>query len=327
MKEVTHRSVETNGIRMHVAEQGQGPAVLLCHGFPELWYSWRHQLKELAAAGFRAVAPDMRGYGQTDRPKATDRYTLLHLVGDMVGLLDAMDEETAVIAGHDWGALVAWHTALLRPDRFRGVIGLSVPFIARSQAYPSSSFPETEDAVFYQSYFQSPGVAEADFERDVHVSVRSVLYGASGDAPPAPINAEGHVFMVPRKGGLVANWVNPPSLPPWLTEADVDIYVDQFKRTGYRGGLNWYRNIDRNWELLAPFSGLKITVPALLIAGDRDLVLAFRGMDQVMSNLRNDVPKLHKTLILPGCGHWTQQERPQEVNEAMIEFLTLLDPE
>jgi pimeloyl-ACP methyl ester carboxylesterase len=178
--------------------------------------------------------------------------------------------------------------------------------------------------VFYQTYFQSPGVAEADFEHDVRLSVRSILCSASGDAPPAPINADGHVFMVPRKGGLMANRVNPHSLPQWITEADVDVYVDEFKRTGYRGGLNWYRNIDRNWQLLAPFSGLKITVPAMLIAGDRDLVLAFRDMDQLISNLRNDVPKLQKTLILPGCGHWTQQERPQEVNEAMIEFLKLL---
>ena len=214
------------------------------------------------------------------------------------------------------------HAALLRPDRFPAVIGLGVPFIPRGQVYPSRSVPETEDAVFYQSYFQSPGVAEADFEHDVRSSVRSLLYGASGNAPQAPIDAKSHVFMVPRKAGL--SLVNPPSLPPWLTEADVDVYVDQLKRTGYRGGLNWYRNIDRNWQLLAPFSGLKVTVPAILIAGDRDLVLAFRGMDQVISNLRNDVPKLQKTLILPECGHWTQQERPQEVNEAMIEFLKLL---
>ena len=242
----------------------------------------------------------------------------------MVGLLDAIDQETAVIAGHDWAAPVAWHAALLRPDRFRAVIGLSVPFIPRGQVYPSRSVPETEAAVFYQSYFQSPGVAEADFEHDVRLSVRSILYGASGNAPRAPIGAEGHVFMVPRKGGLMANQVNPASLPPWLTEADVDVYVDQLKRTGYRGGLNWYRNIDRNWQLLAPFSGLKVTVPAILIAGDRDVVLAFRGIDQVISNLQKDVPKLQKTLILPECGHWTQQERPQEVNEAMIEFLKLL---
>jgi pimeloyl-ACP methyl ester carboxylesterase len=324
MKGPTHRFVETNGIRMHVAEQGEGPLVLLCHGFPELWYSWRRQLSALAAAGFHAVAPDMRGYGQTDRPEAIDQYTLLHLVGDMVGLLDALNQETAVIAGHDWGAPVAWHAALLRPDRFRAVVGLSVPFIPRGQVHPSRSLPETEDTVFYQSYFQSPGVAEADLEHDVRITIRTFLYDASGDAPQPAINAEDHVFMVPRKGGMMANRVNPTSLPPWLTEADVEVYADQFKRTGFRGGLNWYRNIDRNWQLLAPFAGLKITVPALLIAGDRDLVLAFRGMDQVFSNLPKNVPKLQKTLILPGCGHWTQQERPQEVNEAMIEFVQRL---
>jgi len=321
MGESTHRFVETNGIRMHVAEQGQGPPVLLCHGFPELWYSWRHQLSALAAAGFHAVAPDMRGYGQTDRPELIDQYTMLHLVGDMVGLLDALGHETAVIAGHDWGAPVAWHAALLRPDRFRAVIGLSVPFIPRGPDYPSKNYPETEDTVFYQSYFQTPGVAEADLEHDVRFSMRAFLYGVSGDAPQPTINAPGHVFMVSRKGGMMANRVNPTSLPPWLTEADVEVYVEQFERTGYRGGLNWYRNIDRNWELMAPFAGLKITVPALLIAGDRDLVLAFRGMDQVIFNLPTCVPKLQKTLILPGCGHWTQQERPQEVNDAMIEFL------
>jgi pimeloyl-ACP methyl ester carboxylesterase len=318
-----HLVIETNGIRMHLAEQGQGPLVLLCHGFPELWYSWRHQLSALAAAGFHAVAPDMRGYGQTDCPEAIDQYNLLQLVGDMVGLLDALGHETAVIAGHDWGAPVAWHAALLRPDRFRAVIGLSVPFIPRGSDYPSKSFPVSDDTVFYQSYFQSPGVAERDLQRDVGLTMRTLLYQSSGDAlhPAIKSKQSGHVFMVPRKGGMMANWANPTSLPPWLTETDLEIYADQFKRTGYRGGLNWYRNIDRNWELLAPFAGLKITVPALLIAGDRDIVLAFRGMDQIVANLSKYVPKLQKTMILPGCGHWTQQERPSEVNEAMLEFL------
>ena len=324
--EPTHRIIETNGIRMHVAEQGEGPLVLLCHGFPELWYSWRHQLPALAAAGFQAVAPDMRGYGQTDRPEAIDQYSLLQLVGDMVGLLDALGHETAVIAGHDWGAPVAWHAALLRPDRFRAVIGLSVPFIPRGPDHPSRSFPETDDAVFYQSYFQSPGVAESDLEQDVRLTMHTLLYEASGDAPRPAIKPEqpGHVFMVPRQGGMMANRENPTTLPPWLTETDLEIYADQFKRTGYRGGLNWYRNIDRNWELMAPFAGLKITVPALLIAGDRDLILAFRGMDQIIANLSHNVPKLQKTLILPGCGHWTQEERPLEVNAAMLEFLRQL---
>jgi pimeloyl-ACP methyl ester carboxylesterase len=258
MAGLTHRMIEANGIQMHVAEQGNGPLVILCHGFPESWYSWRHQLAALTEAGFRAVAPDMRGYGQTDRPEAIDQYTLLDLVGDMVSLLDALGAETAVIAGHDWGAPVAWHAALLRPDRFRGVIGLSVPFVPRGQAYPSRDLPESDDSLFYQSYFQNPGVAEDDLERDVRFSVRTSLYGASGDAPlpatkPDPAH---HVFMVPRQGGMMANSVDPVFLPSWITEADIDVYTEQFERTGYRGGLNWYRNIDRNWALLGRVDGI-----------------------------------------------------------------------
>src|SRR5215510_1794007 len=175
-QEVRHRVVETNGIRMHIAEQGVGPLVVLCHGFPESWYSWRHQLPALAEAGFRAVAPDMRGYGQTDAPAEIDRYTLFHLVGDMVGLLDALGAESAVIAGHDWGAPVAWHSALLRPDRFRAVIALSVPFRPRGSARPTTLMPHTDDAVFYQLYFQEPGVAEAELEREVGATIRRLLY-------------------------------------------------------------------------------------------------------------------------------------------------------
>src|SRR5499425_3112962 len=170
--EITHRTIETNGIHMHLAEQGEGPLVVLCHGFPECWYSWRHQLPALAEAGFRAVAPDMRGYGQSDSPDAIDQYTLLHLVGDMVGLLDALGAESAVIAGHDWGAPVAWHAALLRPDRFRAVIGLSVPFRPRGAVRPTTAMPRTDEAVFYQLYFQTPGVAEAELEQDVRATIR-----------------------------------------------------------------------------------------------------------------------------------------------------------
>src|ERR671924_1482590 len=182
MTQIQQRMVETNGIRLHIAEQGEGPLVILCHGFPESWYSWRHQLPALAAAGFHAVAPDMRGYGRTDGPDEIDQYTLLHLVGDVVGLLDALGAESAVIAGHDWGAPVAWHAALLRPDRFRAVIGLSVPFRPRASVRPSTVMPQTNDAVFYQLYFQTPGVAEAEFERNVCLTIRRLLYSASGDA-------------------------------------------------------------------------------------------------------------------------------------------------
>jgi pimeloyl-ACP methyl ester carboxylesterase len=325
--EVTHRTVETNGIRMYLAEAGTGPLVLLCHGFPESWYSWRHQLSALAEAGFRAVAPDMRGYGQTDRPEAIDQYTLLHLVGDMVGLIDALGVEQAVIAGHDWGAPVAWHAALLRPDRFRGVIGLSVPYRPRGPVRPTTVMPQTEDAVFYQLHFQTPGVAEAEFEHDVRRFIRATLYSISGDTP----RREPTAMMVPRQGGLLARWaaefVNPPTLPSWLTEADVDFYTAEFARTGFRGGLNWYRNIDRNWELLAPFAEARVGVPALYIAGDRDPVVAFPGMDRLIPNLGNFVPQLRRTIMLPGCGHWTQQERAAEVNAAIIDFLRDLPSE
>src|SRR2546428_74042 len=196
--EITHRFVDTNGIRMHVAEAGEGPLVLLCHGFPESWYSWRHQVLALARAGFHAVAPDQRGYGQTDRPEAIEQYTLLHLVGDVVGLLDALGAPTAVIAGHDWGAPVAWNAALLRPDRFRAVIGLSVPFRPRGTARPTAAMPQNDDAMFYQLYFQTPGVAEAELERDVRATMRRLAYSGCGNAP-------GHqnVAMVRRGGGFL----------------------------------------------------------------------------------------------------------------------------
>jgi len=321
---VTHRTVETNGIRMHVAEQGAGPLVLLCHGFPESWYSWRHQMAALADAGFHAVAPDMRGYGQTDRPAEIDQYTLLHLVGDMVGLVAALGERTAVIAGHDWGAPVAWHSALLRPDVFRGVIGLSVPYRPRGPVRPTTRMPQTADALFYQLYFQTPGVAEAELERDVRLTIQSVLYSGSGDGPHGDREVPGGVGMVPRTGGFLSRMRPAPSLPSWLTEADIDFYAGEFARTGFRGGLNWYRNIDRSWELLAPFAGAVVTVPALYVAGDRDLVVAFPGMDQVIARLQSFVPRLRETIMLPGCGHWTQQERAREVSDAMVDFLRSL---
>lgn len=321
--EITRRVIEANGLRMHVAEAGRGPLVILCHGFPESWYSWRHQLAALAGAGYHAVAPDQRGYGQTTAPETIEQYTMLHLVGDMVGLLDALGEPTAVIAGHDWGAPVAWHAALLRPDRFRAVIGLSVPFRPRGSTRPTSAMVATPDAVFYQLYFQAPGVAEADLERDPRATIRRLLYWGSGEGrdPAGGRVGAGDVGMVPRSTGLVQSRPDPPTLPAWLTAADVDFYAGEFARVGFRGGLNWYRNIDRNWELLAPWTGARVTVPALYLAGERDLVLAFRGMDQLLPALPRFVPNLQKTIVLPGCGHWTQQERPAEVNAAMLEFL------
>jgi len=325
MPEPTHRFLEANGIRMHVAELGNGPLVLLCHGFPESWYSWRHQLRALADAGYHAVAPDMRGYDQTDRPDAIDQYTLLHLVGDMVGLLDALGDRQAVIVGHDWGAPVAWTAALLRPDRFRGVAGLSVPFLPRGTARPTLLMPQTKDAVFYQLYFQAPGVAEADYAHDVRGFIRTNLFVNCADGPMRTrVPGTGPVGMVPRTGGLRARWNSfqvPEMLPSWCSEADVDFYAAEFSRTGFTGGLNYYRNIDRNWELLAPFAESQVMVPALYIAGQYDLVLAFENMRKAVSNLAHFVPRLQKTIALPGCGHWTQQEKPDAVNAALLEFL------
>ncbi|GAB3435594.1 alpha/beta fold hydrolase [Flindersiella endophytica] len=320
------RVVETNGIHLNVAEQGEGPVVLLCHGFPESSYSWRHQIAALAEAGFRAVAPDMRGYGRSDQPEAIDQYTLFHLVGDMVGLLDALEAQTAVIVGHDWGAAVAWHAALLRPDRFRAVAGLSVPFRPRGSTRPTDAMPRTEDAQFYQLYFQEPGVAEAELERDVRNSVRAMFFGASGDAPRGDAETGAGVgpdlSMVPYGAGFLRGGKAPDVLPGWLTENDIDAYTSEFERTGFRGALNWYRNIDRNWELLAPFAGAKVTVPALYLAGDRDLVVGFAGMDRLLAGFKLFVPAIRDVRLLPGCGHWTQQERPAEVNAALVDFLT-----
>jgi pimeloyl-ACP methyl ester carboxylesterase len=323
--DIRHRFVATNGIKLHIVEAGTGPLVLMCHGFPESWYSWRHQLIVLAEAGFRAVAPDMRGYGQSDKPEAVDQYTLLHLVGDMIGLLDALEARQAVIAGHDWGAPVAWHSALLRPDRFRAVIGLSVPYWPRASVRPTTVMPQTEGAIFYQLYFQQPGKAEADFERDTLDTMRRVLFWGSGDSDrPQPRMGGGDIGMVPRAGGILSGRTAPAKLPSWITEADIEYYAGEFKRAGFRGGLNWYRNIDRNWELFAPWAGATVTVPALFMVGDRDMVMGFKGMEQLVPALKQFVPKLRDSVILPGCGHWTQQERAREVDAAMLKFLRSL---
>ena len=315
MTDIGHRFIETNGIRMHIAEKGSGPLVLLCHGFPESWYSWRHQIGALADAGFRVVAPDMRGYGQTEAPEAIDQYTLLHLVGDMVGVLDALGDETAVIVGHDWGAPVAWQAALLRPDRFRAVIGLSVPYRPRVKVRPTTVMPQTDDAVFYQLYFQQPGVAEADLEADVRASVRGILLRLSGEATVSPSG----FAMVPLAGGMRTQPAAQDALPAWLTDADIDFYAGELTRTGFRGGLNWYRNIDRMWELTPFLNGAKLRQPTLFVAGERDVVIAMYR--DAFEALPQTVPGLRQRVLLPGAGHWIQQERPEEVNRLLVDFL------
>src|SRR5262245_53542312 len=327
MSDPIQRVIESNGIRLNLAEKGSGPLVVLAHGFPESWYSWRHQIDALAAAGFHAVAPDMRGYGKSDRPDAIDQYTIFHLVGDMVGVLDALQAPRAVIVGHDWGATVAWQTALLRPDRFRAVVALSVPFRPRGKVRPTSAMPRTETAQFYQLYFQEPGVAEAELERDPRLTLRSMLFGASGDgiaARAAAATSGASLGMVPKGGGFLQGPGAPALLPAWLSEADIDVYAAAFRRSGFRGALNYYRNIDRNWELLGSLTGATVQVPALYIMGYRDFVAAFPGADQLLANLKQFVPALREIRRVPGCGHWTQQERPDEVNAALIDFLRSL---
>jgi pimeloyl-ACP methyl ester carboxylesterase len=302
---------------MHIAEAGSGPLVLLCHGFPESWYSWRHQLPALAEAGYHVVAPDQRGYGQTDRPEPIEAYNIFQLVGDMVGLVKALGEEQAVIVGHDWGAPVAWNSALLRPDIFRAVAALSVPHLPWNPIRPTDAMKMMAgENFFYILYFQEPGKAEAELEADVRRTQRMFLWSAGGDPKPG----EGLNFPIPKTAKFLDMLSEPAALPGWLTEADLDFFTKEFERTGFRGGLNWYRNIDRNWELSAFLNGAKIRQPSAFIAGDRDGVItmnraAYDNLGQVCTDLRSKV-------LLPGCGHWTQQERPAEVNQFLVEFLS-----
>jgi pimeloyl-ACP methyl ester carboxylesterase len=317
---VEHRMVDVNGIRLHIAEEGEGPLVVLLHGFPESWHSWRHQFGPLAAAGFRVVAPDQRGYGASDHPEDVSAYSILHLVGDVVGLVHALGEETAFVVGHDWGAPVAWHTALLRPDVVRGVAGLSVPPPFRGERPPLQAMRERFGGRFYWNYFNLPGVADAEFGADPRSALRRLLVGASGDGEGGG-RYEQALVTDPDRGWL-ADMPDPEVLPAWLTEADLDELADSYAK-GFTGALNWYRNLDRNWELTAPWHGARVTPPALYVYGDRDLVPAFPGTPELIERLPELMPNLVRDpVLLPGCGHWTQQERPDEVNALLVEFLT-----
>ena len=322
LTDIKHRSIQTNSINLHVAEAGEGPLVVLCHGFPESWYSWRHQLPVLAEAGFRVVAPDQRGYGDSDAPEPVAAYSILHLTGDIVGLVHALGEERAIVVGHDWGSPVAWALAQMRPDIFRAVVSLSVPFTGR-RAWPPMQGMRASfgDRFFYQLYFQTPGVAEHELQHDIAVTIRKMLYGASG-----AIERSGGSFGVegapPASSYMLERMPDPgDDLPPWLGAEDVDFYVQAFTKAGFRGGLNWYRNIDHNWSLTAAFQGKTIEQPALFVAGDRDVVPFNADAEQRM---RESVTDLRDVVVLPGIGHWTQQEAPEAVNEALLGFLKSL---
>jgi pimeloyl-ACP methyl ester carboxylesterase len=312
-----HRTLAVNGIQMHIAEAGTGPLVLLVHGWPELWYAWRHQLTALAAAGFHAVAPDLRGFGATEAPADVDQYDIMHVVGDLVALVAQLGEKQAIIIGHDWGASIAWSAALLRPDLFPAVVGMSVPQRPRSSQPPVQILRKAGATDHYWLYFQTPGVAEAELEANVPHTMRCILYGISGDVPT---NSEKTPLAVSSGRGFLDGMVTPERLPAWLHERDIAAYVVAYQRSGFRGGLNLYRNLDRNWELTAPWHGVQIRQPALFIGGLRDPVNAGPKGAGAIEHMKLAVPNV-KILMLEGAGHWLQQEQPQQVNAALLEFL------
>lgn len=319
-----HRFIETNGIRMHIAEQGEGPLVILCHGFPEGWYVWRHQMAALANAGYHVVAPDQRGYGTTDCPPQVEDYHILNLTADIVGLVHALGEERATLVGHDWGAVVAWTCAVLRPDVFPALGLLSVPYFGYhwSDPHPTTAMREmVGDKEFYQLYFQEPGKAEAELEADIRKSLAMFFYAASGDAPPE----DRWRFVFEKTETLLQTGGHPKTLPAWLTGADLDIFVRAFKTSGFRGGLNWYRNFDRMWELTRFLAGAKIHQPSMFLAGELDVTMAMYHPQYLA--MGETMPGLRQSTVLPSVGHWIQQERPAETNAALLSFLGSLSPD
>lgn len=305
------------GVTLQVAVQGQGPLVLLCHGWPEGWRSWRAQMAALAAAGWTAAAPDMRGFGGSDAPDSPEQYTLLHIVGDLVALVKALGFDSAVLVGHDWGAPAVWHAALLRPDLFRAVVGMSVPYAPPSRTDLLTALERQGVHDFYIQYFQTPGVAEAELERDVDDTLRRVLYAGSGDAP----RSRASFGRLGEGRGFLDRQPRPEVLPPWLTEAELAEEVAEYRRTGFRGGLNWYRALRRNSELLAPWHGAPIRQPSLFIAGELDAVLRFPASAAQIERYPTTLPGLRGCHILPGAGHWVQRERAAEVSRRVVEFV------
>jgi pimeloyl-ACP methyl ester carboxylesterase len=306
------RTISANGIDIFLLEQGEGPLVVLCHGWPELSYSWRHQIPAIAAAGYHVAAPDMRGFGRTGAPSDIAAYSIFDHVGDMVALVAALGEKQAVIVGHDWGAPVAWHAAMFRPDVFSAVAGLSVPPPFRGRGRPLDTLRESGITNFYWQYFQTPGVAEREFERDVDVTMRTLL-GRGFSDPASLFVEEGKGFL----GDLSP--VRP--LPDWLNEADLAYFTEAYRKSGFRGGLNWYRNLDRNWELTAPWQDAPISQPSLFIAGSRDSVITGLIGAKRVADMERILHNLRQKLIIDGAGHWIQQERADEVNAALIAFL------
>lgn len=320
------KSVNVNGITLSYLEAGEGPVVLFCHGFPETSHSWHHQIPAMAAAGYRAIAPDMRGYGYSSTQLTTDEYTLFHIVGDLIGLMDTLSIERAVIIGNDWGATIAWQIALMHPDRVKGVIAFGVPMMPRPPMPPTQLFPRTNDALFYTLYFQEPGVAEQELEQDVPTTLRKIYHAASGEAGQRqPGDGTPNPFgMIAPARGMLKDLPEPCHLPEWLSTIDFQSYVTSFTRSGFSGGLNYYRNLDRNWQLQGSLEGMRIEMPALFAVGSRDVGLAIPGMDQIIADMPGLVPHLRDSVIIEDAGHWIQQERPDKVNELILDFVSTL---
>jgi len=314
MKDRNFQLIETNGIRLRAVVEGEGPLVILLHGFPQCWYLWRHQIDPLVEAGFQVVAPDQRGYGGSDRPAEIEAYNIIDLTNDVVGLADALGHERFIVVGHDWGAPVAWHTALLHPRRVRAVVGLSVPY-TRWRAGTMTRQENFGDNFWYTVYFQQPGVAEAELEADIRKSLRTIYFMVSGD-----VTAEMLPARKPATAKLLDGMTDPDRFPSWLTEEDLDYYVAQYQQSGFRGPLNWYRNIDRNIEITPQLETAKIEHPSFFIAGKKDPVLSFGGGGW-LSQMDNWVTDLRGKVFIEGAGHWVQMERPAEVNEALLGFL------
>jgi pimeloyl-ACP methyl ester carboxylesterase len=313
---LTPSFVDLNGVRLRVFEAGppDGPVVVLAHGFPELAFSWRHQIPVLAAAGYRVLAPDQRGYGGSSRPEPVEAYDISALSGDLVGLLDYAGAERGALVGHDWGAVVSWSTALLYPDRVAAVAGLSVPPVPRPLAPPTEAFRRIfGDNFFYILYFQQPGVADAEMAADPRRAMRRMLGGmrASQD------EAAALQMLAPGPDGFIDRLPEPVRLPEWLTPADLEHYAQEFARSGFTGALNWYRNFDRNWHLMAPPRAQTTSVPALFVGGRDDPVLAFTKIDRA----REVATGPYREVLLEGAGHWIQQERPEEINAELLGFL------
>lgn len=309
-------------VELSVATAGDGPPVVLLHGFPELGWSWRHQVPALAEAGYRAIVPDQRGYGDSSRPEAIDDYAIFHLVGDVVTLVEEVAGGPAVVVGHDWGSMVAWHAALFRPDLVKGVVGMSVPYVPRGPiSIPAMLRMVTGDGFNYILHFQEPGVAEADLEADVAETLRRTLWMASGARPAEARQPE-------RPTGFADVIGLPDGLPPFITAEEFEVYVEAFRRTGFSGGVNWYRNMDANWARTAAWHNAPVRVPAGFVGGLRDFVVSgAAGSEEPgpgVEMMRGACEDLRVERYLPGVGHWNMQEDPAGTNEGLLAFLDAL---